>query len=85
MTRTLILNASHMHAFLTRITLKVSNVSQKVFLFCNFCKTFSSRIFIRSKPDLHESRLIEEDDSSYNVRIVKGKKTFKDVAEMQKL
>lgn len=40
---------------------------------------------MRSKPDLHESRLIEEDDSSFKVTIVKGKKNFKDVAEMQKL
>ncbi|XP_037051262.1 copper-transporting ATPase 1 isoform X3 [Bradysia coprophila] len=54
----------------------------------NFSRSNSStlsRIFIRSKPDIHESRLIEEDDSSYKVKIVKGKKSFKDVAEMQKL
>lgn len=58
---------------------KVLNFGFSLQLFYNF------RIFIRSKPDIHESRLIEEDDSSYDVKIVKGKKSYKDVAEMQKL
>lgn len=43
------------------------------------------RIFMRSsKPNLNEPRLIAEDEEMF-VKIVKTKKSPRDVAEMQKL
>lgn len=51
-------------------------------------KIIFSRLFMRSKPDLHESRLLasEEDDTlGTPLPQIKSKRKFRDVTEMQRL